>query len=73
MVAYTCNLTYLGGRDQEDWRFEGSLGKKLARTSHLQPVKTGGLAQVAEHLTSKCKALSSNSSTSQSINQSINK
>jgi hypothetical protein len=28
-MAHTCNLSYSGGRDQEDRQFEASLGKQF--------------------------------------------
>jgi hypothetical protein len=37
VVAHTCDLSYLGGRDREDHSFEDSLGKKKKLTrSHLK-------------------------------------
>jgi hypothetical protein len=52
LVAHTCNLSYLGGRDQE---FHSSWA------NHKK--KADGVAQVVERLSSKCEALSSSPNT----------
>jgi pyridoxine/pyridoxamine 5'-phosphate oxidase len=40
MVAYTCNPSYSGGKDQKVLKFEGSLCKKVCETQS-QPIKAG--------------------------------
>jgi hypothetical protein len=64
LIAHTCNLSYSGGRDQEDH------GLKPARTNSSQetisiipnPKRAGRVAQVIEHPPRKPEALNSNAS-----------
>jgi hypothetical protein len=60
LVTYTCNPSYLGGRDWEDFPFQASQANSW-RDPHLQSNwnKIGGVAQVVECLLCKYKALSS--------------
>jgi hypothetical protein len=55
-VAHTCNPSYSGGRDQEDHRL-----KLVQANSSQDPMskiqkRADGMAQVVEHLPTKCKA-----------------
>jgi hypothetical protein len=61
-MAHTCNPSYLGGWDQEEYGSrsaqENSLQDLISRTTRAK--LTGGVAQVVKHLLYKHKTLSSN-------------
>jgi hypothetical protein len=48
-VAHTCNPTYLGGWDQEDWCSMAAQANSLrdSISKITRPKQTGGVAQVA--------------------------
>jgi hypothetical protein len=68
LVVDTCNPTCSGDRDQEDRGLKPALANKFSRpdlkNTELKN-RTGGTAQVVEHLPSKCEAPSSNSRTTE--------
>jgi hypothetical protein len=59
MVVHACNPSYSGGRGRRIM-VQGWLRKKLKTLSEKQTKskRTGGLAQVFEHMHNKCEALS---------------
>jgi hypothetical protein len=57
-VAHTCNPSYLGGIDQEDQSLRSA--RQGENTQHKKVIR---VAQVEEHLPSKCETPSSNPST----------
>jgi hypothetical protein len=63
-VAHTCNPAYSGDRDQEDHSSKpaqvNSSGDPISKIPTQN--STSGMAQVVEHLQTKCEALSSNPS-----------
>jgi hypothetical protein len=61
-VAHTCNPSYSGGRDQENWGWRSAWANSLWDPISKYPTqrRVGRVAQVIEHLPCKCKALSSN-------------
>jgi hypothetical protein len=62
-VAHAYNLSYLGGRDQEDLRWRPARAKNETLSQKFPTLKrTGGVAPVVEWLPSKYEALSSNPS-----------
>jgi hypothetical protein len=61
-MAYACNPSYSGGRDQEDHGLKPAQANssqypilKIPNTKKKKK-RTGGVAQVIEHLPRKCKA-----------------
>jgi hypothetical protein len=54
LVVHICNPSYSGGRDQEDPVL------KILSQKYPTQKRTGRVAQVVEHLPSKCEVLSSN-------------
>jgi hypothetical protein len=63
LVAYTCNPSYLGGRDQEDHSLKpAGVGETLSQKYPTQK-RAGRVDQVVEYLPSKCDALSLSPST----------
>jgi hypothetical protein len=62
-VAHACNPSYPGGRDQEDHSFwPAQTNSSLETLSCKYPTqkRAGKVAQVVEHLSSKCETLNSN-------------
>jgi hypothetical protein len=59
-VAHTCNPSYLGGRDQEDQGSKpaqsNSLQASISKIPNTHTQRAHGVAQVVEHLCSKCEA-----------------
>jgi hypothetical protein len=66
-VAYTCNPSYLGGRDQED-HGSRSAQERWGDLTLKIPNTKAGLAEWLKCLSSKCEALSSNPSTEKKKN-----
>jgi hypothetical protein len=60
-MAHTCNPSYSGGRDQEIHGLSqpGQIVLKTLSRKILSQKRAGAVAQVVEHLPSKCEALSS--------------
>jgi hypothetical protein len=70
VLPSACNSNYSGGRDQEDHGSKPAQGHSskdpILKIPNIK--KAGGVAQVVEHLSSKCEALSSNSNTEEKKN-----
>jgi hypothetical protein len=67
-VAHTCNLSYSGGRDQEDHSSKPATGKQFLRPYLKNTQHKTGLADASSSsLPSKREALSSNRSTTKKI------
>jgi hypothetical protein len=63
-VAHTCNPSYSGGRDKEDWGLKPVWANSLQDPiSKIPNIRVGRVSQVVQHLPSKCEALSSKPST----------
>jgi hypothetical protein len=67
MLACTCSSSYAGSIGTR-FIVQGKTDKILSE-KELKLKRAGVVAQVVEHLPSKCEALSSNSSTAQKINK----
>jgi hypothetical protein len=63
-VAHTCNPSYSGSRDEKDGGLKSAQGNSswdpISKIPSTKQNRAGTVAQVVEHLPTKCKALSSN-------------